>query len=185
MKCCSTGSLLLSPNPTREVGAMCSQVCLGGCRCNKREGFIMELRLESTSLPRLTYYRPWAKGSRGSLTLLMLSVYLITILLIMLKSKHCFQCCATGCWLSCLFLMFTNLAWVGCYYTKMTKSSVDISISYVLLIMQSHDDSTSTIFTYPPLFVFHMPSHCCHCLIDSPVWCSQWDTSYSSELSWQ
>lgn len=172
MKCCSTGSLLLSPNPTHKVEAVCLQAYLGHYRCNKTEGFVMELGLESTSLPKLTYYRPWAKGSRRSFTLLMLSIYLITILLIMLKSKHCFQCCATGCCLSCLFLMFTNLAWVGCYYT-MTKSSVDISISYVLLIMQNHDDSTSTIFTYSPLFVFHMPSHYCHCLIDYPVWCSQ------------
>lgn len=52
---------------------------------------------------------------------------------------------------------------------KMTESSVDISISYVLLIVQHRDDSTSTIFTYPLLFVFHMPSHCCHGLIDYPV----------------
>lgn len=40
---------------------------------------------------------------------------------------------------------------------KMTESSVDISISYVVLIVQHRDDSTSTIFTYPLLFVFHMP----------------------------
>lgn len=123
-----------------------------------------------------------AKGSRGSFTLLALSIYLITILLIMLKSKHFFQCCATGCCLSCLFVM-PNLAWVGCYYSKMTESSVDISISYVLLIMEHHDDSTSAIFTYSLLFVFHMPSHCCHCLIDYPVWCSQWDILNSLLLS--
>jgi len=47
---------------------------------------------------------------------------------------------------------------------KMTERSIDISISYVLLIVQHHDDSTFTIFAYPLLLVFHMPSHCCHCL---------------------
>lgn len=66
---------------------------------------------------------------------------------------------------------------------KMTENSVDISISYVLLIVQHHDDSTSTIFTYPLLFVFHMPSHCCHHLIDYPVWCSQRDIFNSLLLS--
>lgn len=35
--------------------------------------------------------RPWAKGTRGSFTLLALPIYLITILLIMLKSKHFFS----------------------------------------------------------------------------------------------
>lgn len=62
-----------------------------------------------------------------------------------------------------------NLAGAGCYYVKMTESSVGISISYVLLILQHRNDSASTIFTYLALFGFHMPSHCCHCLIDDPV----------------
>lgn len=76
---------------------LCSswQGYLNHCRCSKREAFIRELGLESTSakthvLWTLRQRRPWAKGSRGSFTLSALSIYLITVLLIMLKSKHFF-----------------------------------------------------------------------------------------------
>lgn len=157
----------------QQIPGVKLKLCVGRlypshCRANKKGTSIMELKLESASLPKLyamdlRLSRAWTKGSRGSFTPLALSIYLITILFIMLKSKHFFQCCARACCLSCLFVML-NLARGGCYYMKMTENSVDISISYVLLIVQHQDDSTSTIFTYPVLFVFHMPSHCCHWL---------------------
>lgn len=56
MNCCSTGNVLQSTNPRHKVQALCWQVYQNRCRCNKREAFIMELKLESTSLPKLIRY---------------------------------------------------------------------------------------------------------------------------------
>lgn len=97
MNCCSTGNVLQSTNPRHKVQALCWQVYQNHCRYNKREAFYYGVKIgihlfaKTHTLWTHRLYRPWAKGSRRSFTLLALSIYLMTILLIMLKSKHFFS----------------------------------------------------------------------------------------------
>lgn len=53
MACCSTGDVLQFTDPRQKAQTWSRQIEVGARRCRRREAFSPELRLQSTSLPKL------------------------------------------------------------------------------------------------------------------------------------